>query len=278
MPLPNIRHFLHLPRPISVLCQTAICSHGPSISRWHTPYIPQHLHPVPYMLPPQTFTSSHDWRTSKEIASDTGRCPVQILARTMTVPTDMPTSNPGTDTDCPDWYAHFKSWDRHWLSQLICPLQILGRTLTVPTDMPTSNPGKDTDCPNWYAHFKSWEGHWLSLQRCPLQIWQGHWLSLLRHQLQIWQGHWLSGKDTDCPYWGINFKSGKDTDCPYWDAQFKFWEAQWLYQLTCPVQILGMALTVLTAVYAPLLHHPVAACPYLKETKHCRNDCGANWT
>ena len=142
IPLPNIHHFLHLPRPI-LLCQTAICRHGPWTSRWHTCISHNTItllwvfHTVPYMLPLETFTSSHDWRTSQKVASDTGRCPVHILARTLTVPTDMPTSNPGKGTDCPNWYAHLKSWEGHWLSQLICPHQILGRTLTVPTDMLT---------------------------------------------------------------------------------------------------------------------------------------------
>ena len=58
---------------------------------------------------------------------------------------------------------------------------------------------------------------------------------------------------------------GKDNDCPYRDAQFNFWEAQGLSQLTCQVQILARTLTVLTDVCAPLLNHPVEACPYKKK-------------
>ena len=174
--LPDFHRFLHLPRPIPVLCQTPICRNGPWTSRWHTLYVPQHhltvvcFTNVPCILHLETSTSSHHWRTSREIASDTQRCLAQMLARTLNVLTDMPTSNPGTDTDCPNWYAHFKSWQWHWLSWLMCPLQILGWTLTVLADVPTSNPGTDTDCPGWRAHFKSRDRHWLSLLRCPLQI------------------------------------------------------------------------------------------------------------
>ena len=191
--------------------------------------------------------------TSRESASDNGRCPVQILARTLNVLPNTPTLYPRTDTDCHYWCAHFKSWEGHWLSLLICPLQILARTMTVLTEvstsnlartwsvlteMPSSNSGKHNDCPNWPAKFKSWQGHWLSLLRCSLQIWQGHWLSLLRCPVQI-LGSTMT-VPTDLP----SSNPGKDTD-------------------------------VLTDVCVPLLHHPVATCPYQKklntaETTGCK--------
>jgi len=86
--------------------------------------------------------------------------PLYILEQTLTVITDVPTSNPGKDTDCPCWYAHFKSWQGQWLSLLRCPLQILARTMTVLTEVSTSNPGKDTDSPYCDAQFKFWEAQW----------------------------------------------------------------------------------------------------------------------
>ena len=49
--LRDFHRFLHLPRPIPVYCQTAICRHGPWTSRWHTLYIPQHHHTVVCVSP-----------------------------------------------------------------------------------------------------------------------------------------------------------------------------------------------------------------------------------
>jgi len=224
--------------------------------------------------------------TSRESASDNGRCPVQILARTLNVLPNTPTLYPRTDTDCHYWCAHFKSWEGHWLSLLICPLQILARTMTVLTEVSTSNPGKDNDCPYWGVHFKSWQGHWLSLLWCPVQI-LGSTMTVPTDlpssnpdkdtDSPYWGVHFKSGKDTDCPYWGVHFKSGKDMECPYWDAQFKFWEAQWLSQLTCQVQILTRTLTLLTEVFTSNLARTLTVLtkmPSSNSGKH--NDC-PNW-
>ena len=98
-----------------VLCQTAICSHGPWTSRWHTLYIPQHLHTVVCVSPSTLHAAPRDFHFITLLKDIKGNCfrltwPLQILGQTLTVPTDMPTSNHGKETDCPNWYAHFKSW------------------------------------------------------------------------------------------------------------------------------------------------------------------------
>ena len=183
----------------------------------------------------------------------------------------IPSTNASKDTECPGWHAHFKSWDRHWLSWLICPLQILGRTLTVLTDVPTSNPGTGTGCPNWYAHFKSWKGHWLSLLRCPLQILERTLTVLTEMSLQILERTLtvLTEVSTSNPW--------KDIDHPSWGVHFKSWKGHWLSFLRCPFQILERTLTVLTKVSTSNLARTftvLTEVPNSNSGKH--NDC-SNW-